>query len=281
MSSNRLLAVTEKDGEGVGPDPVEFFCRHARGDCDLLKLQVDEDLFCGRLHEVAIEAKSLLSQRSSKQVKAILGICDTWLTLLIDESVPVKMGGKVAPLTRELLPNLEPMSILPYAAMFADGLSLCITDVDDSEYAVDDISAAETCAAFALSQVAASTRYEGVDWELSNGAFHAMYASQAWGLAMAFGSGSGDSFIELAARRSILEKMRNAGRKRWEEDSTQVLKREAYRRWCAWNMDRRKLPKPKDFRNSILRDFPDAVDGTLKNWMSDWSKSRNVPDDES
>src|SRR5690606_17610376 len=163
-------------GEGVGPAPVEFFCRHARDDVDLLNLQVDEDLFGGRLHSVAMEAKALLRGRSSKQIKAILGICDTWLTMLIDESVPVTMGGKAAPLTRELFQNIERMSILPYAAMFADSLSLSITDVDDSEYAVDDISAAEACAAFALSQVAASTRYEGVDWELSNCALYAMIA---------------------------------------------------------------------------------------------------------
>lgn len=42
--------------------------------------------------------------------------------------------------------------------------------------------------------------------------------------------------------------------------------------WDAWQADRSKYKYPRDFRRAMTLKFPDAVDGTLKNWMSEWGR---------
>lgn len=44
--------------------------------------------------------------------------------------------------------------------------------------------------------------------------------------------------------------------------------------WEEWQNDRSKYRWPRDFRRAMMLKFPDAVDGTLKNWMSEWGRKR-------
>jgi len=80
-------------------------------------------------------------------------------------------------------------------------------------------------------------------------------------------------------RNNALQTMiaRNGAQKRWAGTPTQDAKDAIYAAWQTWNTDRHTYPRPRDFRAAMLKLHPTVSDGTLKNWMSDWPKGKNLP----
>jgi hypothetical protein len=67
--------------------------------------------------------------------------------------------------------------------------------------------------------------------------------------------------------------MREGARRRWDSHPTQKAKAEIHEKWKLWQGDRSKYRYPRDFRRAMLLEFPETVDGTLKNWMGEWGKN--------
>lgn len=63
-----------------------------------------------------------------------------------------------------------------------------------------------------------------------------------------------------------------AASKRWEQDPTQTMKLSIYEEWQRWNGNRKGMPRPQDFRREMALRHPTLIDGTLKNWMSEWGR---------
>lgn len=66
-------------------------------------------------------------------------------------------------------------------------------------------------------------------------------------------------------------------RNKLANDPTQGPKEAIYKVWRKWNTDRRAYPRPRDFRKAMLTRYTTVADGTLKNWMSDWPRGKNLP----
>jgi hypothetical protein len=61
---------------------------------------------------------------------------------------------------------------------------------------------------------------------------------------------------------------------RWDNDPSQNIKFSIYDEWKRWQADRSLYRRPRDFRTAMLVRFPEAVDGTLRNWMSAWGMGK-------
>lgn len=65
---------------------------------------------------------------------------------------------------------------------------------------------------------------------------------------------------------------------RWAGDPSQLTKQRILEEWVRWQNDRSLYKYPRDFRRAMQLKFPEAVDGTLKNWMSEWTQTRSRHD---
>lgn len=78
--------------------------------------------------------------------------------------------------------------------------------------------------------------------------------------------------------RETVKKFRDARSKgaavKLARDPTQLMKMAIKVEWKAWQSDRGLFRYPRDFRREMLLKYPDAVDGTLKNWMSGWGREK-------
>lgn len=105
---------------------------------------------------------------------------------------------------------------------------------------------------------------------LDNNPYHALsFIIRTVGLYALTPDWRNDAVLQMRAR--------NRADKRWRDDPTQEAKEAIYKAWEKWNPDRREYPRPRDFRKAILTRHPAISDGTLKNWMSDWPKGKNLP----
>jgi hypothetical protein len=68
--------------------------------------------------------------------------------------------------------------------------------------------------------------------------------------------------------------MRERSRRRWQFDPTQKIKDAVLDEWKRWQLHRSLYRYPRDFRREMQLRFPSIVDGTLKNWMSSWGKTK-------
>lgn len=89
------------------------------------------------------------------------------------------------------------------------------------------------------------------------------------GIALHF---AGSTEADNIAERQHAAPRKEGARVRWLKDPTQLQKQHMRAEWDRWQSDRGLYRYPKDFRLAMLNRFPEAVDGTLKNWMSDWAK---------
>ncbi len=67
--------------------------------------------------------------------------------------------------------------------------------------------------------------------------------------------------------------MREGARRRWDAHPTQKAKGAIQEEWKLWQGDRSTYRYPRDFRRAMMTKFPETVDGTLKNWMSEWGRN--------
>ena len=77
--------------------------------------------------------------------------------------------------------------------------------------------------------------------------------------------------LEVVAKSNRERRVSN-GKKRWEGDKTQDMKKAIRAEWDAWQADRSRYRYPRDFRRAMMLRFHEAVDGTMKNWMSEWGR---------
>ncbi|WP_363797445.1 hypothetical protein ABU614_19800 [Lysobacter firmicutimachus] len=257
---------------------IRFFSRDVVGaiaymDSSVFADPEDEDSLVSfegaSLPFLAQDARRILSGRSSADVASMVLLLDLSLGMLIDSGLNGIEDGRARRMTREDLSRVSPVEILPLVSGFAGGCVFVAPDVtvdaDEQHY----------CAAYALVTMVAVLRMRNVDWLLTSGAHNSLLAAEALGLAKGFYwkslVSSGASVTALSVVLS--EVARNASRARWESDPSQKIKDDVWQQWKHWQANRSLFLSASDFRRAMLRKHPDAVEGTLKNWMTVWRKN--------
>ncbi len=81
-------------------------------------------------------------------------------------------------------------------------------------------------------------------------------------------------YADLGADAGKARSGEYAASERWANAPTTPMREAILKEWQKWQLDRAKYRYPRDFRRAMLNKHPDAVDGTLKNWMSVWGRER-------
>lgn len=120
---------------------------------------------------------------------------------------------------------------------------------------------------------------EREEWNRQEVLYYLKIAQTGYKLAMRIANialGSQHKLVADALKRLDKEDERREKSRegRWANDPTQVMKRQIKPEWEKWQANRALYKRPRDFRQAMIRQHPTVVDGSLKNWMSDWEKER-------
>lgn len=243
--------------------PISYFSQHIRGDVDLSNAEPDEELFGGRLASVARQALDYLSGLDGLDIRNLLLLGDFALAGIVEGGgVTIADGETRSELTRDVLAHISEIELAAHVGKLLHEMPVHISDPENGRVELVQVTAERFYAAFALSECYAATRYgKHVDWLLPNGAFHAMQAAEAVGLAKG-----------VSGRTTLVQVARRAAEVRWSTDPSQVTKASVHEEFRAWRTNPRLYRQPRDFRRAMQLRFPDLVDGTLKNWMSQWGR---------
>lgn len=259
----------------AGHEPVLFFARGLGTGLNLKEIKTDERLFCGAIQRIVNATKAQLYDVEPATIQNLLLMADAGLATLLELELHIATSnGERYRLTRALLPRLFEIDLLPFVAKQIDGLHAEILDADDGSKTELEVTAGRLYGAFVLAQCYAATKY-GADegWFSTNGGFHAMQAAEAFGIAKLLAN-DGTTLASVVVEGHNSSRGRELALQRWKVDPTHEIKSGIRIEWERWQRDRSLYRYPRDFRRAMTLKFPEAVDGTIKNWMSAWGREK-------
>lgn len=238
---------------------------------DLLSFEYDKDASYGMLDRVISGCRDHLSGLQPEDARAILRMADALLEGTKDV-MRIVVNGEPVNFDNVDWKGLNQLDFI-HLIIQSFGAQEIIVESTAGEWEPWDLTASKFCAAFALRMAFNASRnyLSHVDGRALR-EYYMMQAAVGYGLMQALATGADDGVPAAVSTTRKVATARSAANKRWKSDPTQTMKQQIRAEWEKWQMDRSTYRLPRDFRRAMLNRFPEAVDGTLKNWMSEWGK---------
>jgi hypothetical protein len=253
---------------------VRFYLEGISKTEKLLEIDVDDDLFFGRLSSLVHDAKNVLRDIENEDIIAILDFGDCLVSVMITNEMKIQdQDGVVINLTGDILDRVTHTDLLPVTLGYLGEVDFLIKKSTESENQIH-VSPVRFCAAFALAQASqAINSYGDRGWFARMGGYHALQAAEA--MTMAKLLNSDEQFIaRLIARKQFSNRARegSAAKLANDSDGKQAAKQNAFNQWVAWQNGAVTYKSGAAFARHIVETLPIENTKTVERWMQAWRK---------
>jgi hypothetical protein len=254
--------------EGKTPKFFDEGAERVGESVDLMGFDYDGDASYGMLDRIVTGAREVLADAPPGFARACLWFADTALDAMLDQVNLLSSEGERIDRASVDFKKMNQLDTIP---LIFDLLGKESIVLGDSENGISgyEVTQARLSAAFALRMAFNATR-DFLQTADDLREYYLLQAAAAYGLMIATADLSEVSkAIASSVKRETAKTMAQA---RWSRDPSRLMWEAVRADWEQWQSNRSLYRLPRDFRRAMQLKFPELVDGTLKNRMSEWGR---------
>jgi hypothetical protein len=245
-------------------DILEYYTTRLSPEDDFMGMEIPP-VFRGRLAGMARHCRNILAKFDSAGVFKILDSGDAMLEMYIANGLQVQHMGQSVSLTRDVLNEMDPLSLVSIVAF---EISLMSSKSPTNERPA--ISYEEFCVAVALAHIVWAIMYPSTEWLLGEGGCHAMLAGDAVML------GAMERVVDTWAKQKLSERGSNAAHASHARRAARIAKPKVFHEWEQWQAGKMIYKSGADFANKMIAQFDPAIRNpkTIEKWCAEWREKR-------